>query len=39
MILDNGIVNTFDEDLEETENIELCNMKQGNDVKVIGNIC
>ena len=39
MILDQGIVNAFDEDGGETDNIELCNMKQRNDVKVMENIC
>ena len=38
MILDKEIVNAFDEDWGETEDIELCNMKQGNDVKVMENI-
>ena len=35
MILDKGIVIAFDEDGEETEDIEMCNMKQGNGVKVL----
>ena len=38
MILDQGIVNAFDEDGGETEDIELCIMKQGNDDKVMENI-
>ncbi len=38
MILDKGIVNAFDEDGGETEDIELCYMKQGNEVKVMEKI-
>ena len=39
MILDKGIVIAFDEDGEETEDIEMCNMKQGNSAKVMEIIC
>ena len=38
MILDKGIMNEFCEDGGETEDIELCIMKQGNDVKVRENV-
>ncbi len=38
MILDKGIVNAFDEDGGKPKDIELCNMKQGNYVKVMENI-